>query len=178
MRWWVFAFALVGCEGTGGVYVPPGDVLTCANPAHEPTDGGMTFLALRSGAVDFFPIFVSDTQYEDYGASLCRDPVTGTVRWIFESNGDPLGSVEMLATTVGNADLQSSAQTFTIEIFANTTTYGSVISQAATVTNQDFVSGAWVIDSLTPTLEATVQGETLAGAEYVLANFAVSATTL
>lgn len=177
--WWLMALALAGCDGTGVPYTPTSGDLACADPTHEPVDGDMTILLLRVGLVDLYPIFVNGAQYETYGASSCRDPLTGLVSWVFESNGDPVGRLEMLATTTGNVDLQAEDQYFEIEVFGTTTaTYGGTLTPAVQVTNQDFVSGAWVVDALTPELQATVQGETLSGGEYVVANLSVSAVTL
>ncbi len=168
MRLIPFVLLVVGCGplgGDSGLGNPSG--ANCFQSTWEPLyAGGMTITAMQLNTSSYFPTYEHGKSYPGRGVAGCFDPNGSAMRWIFEAEGEPLGALWAEVTSSGNQDLQGSTASFTFEFFGDSPTTigdtGTSVSYGTTdalyFDNNEFLTGAWVVDTVNP-LAFTIQGQ-------------------
>ncbi len=176
MRLIPFVLLVVGCGPLGGDTSGGSAAGGCFDPTWQPLSaGGMTVLSMQLNTLSYFPTYEHGKTYKGRGVAGCFDPNGSGMRWIFETEGEPLGSLSAQVTTGGNIDLQSSINTFTFEFFGDSPTStgdsGGAISYGTTdalyVASGDFLTGAWFVETANP-LAFSIQGEVQGGTSFIV----------
>ncbi len=128
-------------------------------------DAGMTVTSLLFDGQTYVAVF-AETTYDDRGYSACFNPDTGTARWVFEANNEPLGALTMNVDQTGNIDMQGDGASFVIDFYESGVRFS----------NLDFVTGQWVVDAITPTIDTTILGDARVGSDFLTINLAAEMT--
>lgn len=172
MRVFPLALLLAACGplGEGRTPTTPGDQ-TCPNPDWMvASSADMTFLSMVIGAESFFPDYDDGAVYPGYGPAACFDPASDEVVFVFENNGEAMGSLLVNAPVAGNIDLADpQGAYFTLRIFpaggggSGTPPTGTEV----VITQSDVVSGSWVVETTDP-LAFSLQGQTTGAQTFIV----------
>ena len=153
---------LTACEDFWDAPVPTGTtgVSQCAFADQMEVPGAaMSLTQVQLNTSTYNASFVPGKVYDVEGYSGCWSEDSNQMTWIFEANGEPLGTLSVVTpTTTGNLDMATTTPGFVLSFIEGgqgSTYYGS---SGPVFSNTHFTTGAWVVDSLSP-LEMTITGQ-------------------
>ena len=117
------------------------------------SSAGMTILNFAVDNLTWAAAYDEDLVDDTYGPSACYDTENdGTASWVISLDGEAWARIDMYAVaSEGAVDLTDPTEgLLAIEVFGHDS---PVIFEG-----EDFTTGTWTVDSLSPSYEMTVQG--------------------